>query len=177
MSCYNLAELSDLERTLFTQKDHHCVFISHKKEDEDAAIAIGNYLTDTAGINIYLDTQDCILKEAVSSENDRQIVESIQKGLTYSSHLLCLVSDKTKLSWWVPYEIGFADKQGIHIAALKLKDVDDIPSYLKIKKTLFNTEEFLQYIIRLGSYGSIMEKKIYSHLSTRDNSVLAKYID
>ena len=177
MSYYNFAELGDLERTLFTQKHNPCVFISHKKEDEVAAIAIGNYLINTVGINIYLDTQDCTLKEAVSSENDQRIVKSIQKGLTCSSHLLCLVSDKTKLSWWVPYEIGFADKQGIDIAALKLKDVDDIPSYLKIKKALFNTKDFLQYISELGPYGAIMAKENYIRFSACDNSVLAEYTD
>lgn len=47
MSYYNFAELGDLERTLFTQKHYPCVFISHKKEDEVAAIAIGNYLINT----------------------------------------------------------------------------------------------------------------------------------
>ena len=31
MSYYNLAELGDLERTLFTQKHNPCIFISHKK--------------------------------------------------------------------------------------------------------------------------------------------------
>lgn len=177
MSCHNFAKLNDLERTLFSQKDPRCVFISHKKEDEDAAIAIGSYLINTVGVNIYLDTQDCTLQEAVSSENDLRIVESIQKGLTCSSHLLCLVSDKTKLSWWVPYEIGFADKQGIDIAALKLKDVDDIPSYLKIKKALFNTEDFLLYISRLIPYWSFMPEKNYTRLSTDDKSILAKYLD
>ena len=177
MSYYNLAMLGDLDRMLFTQRDHRCVFISHKKEDEDAAIAIGTYLTNTVGINIYLDTQDCILKESVSTENDQQIVESIKRGLTCSSHLLCLISDKTKLSWWVPYEIGFADKQEIDIAALKLKDVEGIPSYLKIKNTLFNTEDFLQYISRLGPYGSIMAKEDYIRFSTCDNGILTEYID
>ena len=42
MSYYNFAELGDLERTLFTQKHYPCVFISHKKEDEVAAIAIAS---------------------------------------------------------------------------------------------------------------------------------------
>lgn len=56
-----------------------------------------------ADVNIYLDTNDCELKEAVSSANDKKIVDSIKTGLQYSSHLLCLISDKTKLSWGVPY--------------------------------------------------------------------------
>ena len=173
----NLAKANAWERSLFSRTKKRCVFISHKKEDQDAAIAIGSYLTDTVGVNIYLDTQDCVLEEAVSSENDLLIVESIKRGLQCSSDLLCLISDKTKLSWWVPYEIGFADKQNINIAVLKLKDIEDIPSYLKIKKTLLNTEDFLQYISQLGPYGSIMREEDYSRFSKCDNKVLAEYID
>lgn len=168
MSC-NLANLEAWECCVFTKGNNRCVFISHKKEDEKAAIAIETYLTDIVVVDIYLDTKDCILREAVSTENDQKTVESIKRGLTCSSHLLCLISDKTKLSWWVPYEIGFADKQKMDIATLKLKDVEDIPSYLKIKKTQFDIEDFLQYISRLGPYGSIMAKEDYIRFSTCDN--------
>lgn len=173
----NLANIGAFERSLFSSGRTRCVFISYKKEDHDAAIAIGSYLTDTVGVNIYLDIQDCILAEAVSSENDQQIVESIKKGLACSSNLLCLISDKTRLSWWVPYEIGYADKQNLDIAVLKLKDVEDIPSYLKIRKTLLNTDDFLQYISQLGPYGSIMAKENYIRFSKCNNRILAKYID
>lgn len=176
MGC-NLANAEAWERCVFSHGKKRCVFISHKKEDEEAAIAIGAYLTDIVGVNIYLDTKDCILKEAVSADNDQLIVASIKRGLTCSSDLLCLISDKTRLSWWVPYEIGFADKQEIDIAVLKLKDVEDIPSYLKTKTALFNIEDFLQYISRLGPYGSIMDKEDYSRFSKCDNSVLTKFID
>lgn len=161
----------------FSRTKKRCVFISYKKEDQDAAIAIGSYLTDTVGVNIYLDTQDCDLEEAVSLENDQLIVESVKRGLACSPDLLCLISDKTKLSWWVPYEIGFADKQSINIAVLKLKDIEDIPSYLKIKKMLLNTEDFLQYVSQLGPCGSIMAKEDYSRFSKCDNKVLKEYID
>ena len=177
MNYYNLAKLEAWERSVITHSDHRCVFISHKKEDEDAANAIGNYLTNVAGINIYLDTQDCVLREAVSTENDQKIVDSIQNGLTSSSHLLCLISDNTKLSWWVPYEIGFADKQGIDIAALKLNNVDDIPSYLKTKRALYTSDDFLRYIGSLGQYGSLFSEATYTHLSTLDNEILTRYID
>ena len=174
---YNLAKLTSWKRDMFSQKENYCVFISHKKEDEAAAIAIGTYLTDVVGVNIYLDTQDILLKEAVSTENDQKIVESIQTGLACSTHLLCLISDKTKLSWWVPYEIGFADKQKIDIAALKLKDIDDIPSYIKIRKTLFNMEDFLRYISGLDRYGSLFAEENYIHFSSADNKMLTDYID
>lgn len=152
-------------RCVFSHGKKRCVFISHKKEDEEAATAIGALLTDIVGVNIYLDTKDCILKEAVSADNDQLIVESIKRGLVYSSDLLCLKSDKTRLSWSVPYEIGFVDKQEIDIAALNLKDIEDIPSYLKTKTALFDIKDFLQYISRLGPHGSIMIKENYSRFS------------
>ena len=177
IKCYNLANVTDLERAVFSHTDSTCVFISHKKEDEEAAKAIGNFLSENVGVSIYLDTEDCVLQEAVSTENDQKIVESIQKGLSCSTHLICLISDKTKLSWWVPYEIGFADKQGISIAALKLKNVENVPSYVKIKKTLFNTEDFLRYASELGRYGCLFGKENFDRLMERDNSILTKYID
>ena len=72
-------------------------------------------------MDIYLDLYDVELKEAVSVENDKKIVESIKKGIGTSSHLLCLVSDKTRLSWWVPYEVGVVGERGKTITTLKLK--------------------------------------------------------
>ena len=115
----NLATLADYWRRSLNIKDNRtCVFISHKKEDESAAIAIGNFLVEQVGVNIYLDLNDCELKEAVSAENDQKIVESVKTGLEYSTHLLCIVSDRTKLSWWVPYEIGYAEKKGFDVSSL-----------------------------------------------------------
>ena len=175
--CYNLANVSNWERAVFSRTKSKCVFISHKKEDEEAANTIGNYLIENVGVSIYLDTEDCVLQEAVSTENNQKIVESIQKGLSCSTHLLCLISDKTKLSWWVPYEIGYADKQQINVAVLKMKDVEDVPSYVKIKKTLINVEEFLRYASELGSYGGIFHKENFAHLLENNNSGLFKYID
>ena len=80
----------------FNAQQGNCVFISHKKEDEESAKAIGNYLMQQVGVDIYLDLYDIELKEAVSLENDRKIVGSIKRGIGTSSHLLCFVSDKTR---------------------------------------------------------------------------------
>ena len=62
---------------------------------------------------------------------------------------MCLISDKTRLSWWVPYEIGFAENEDIDITSLKLKNVDDIPSYLKIRRSIFKKEDFYKYICEI----------------------------
>lgn len=176
MLSYNLAEMSDSDRHLFSKKNCS-VFISHKKEDEAAAITIGRYLTDVVGVNIYLDTKDCVLREAVSIENDQKIVDSIHAGLSCSTHLLCILSDKTRLSWWVPYEIGFAAKQGIEIVALKLVTIDDVPSYIKVNKTLYSIEDFFRYFCRLGVYGSLFSERKYKELCESNYEELITYID
>lgn len=151
-----------------------CVFISHKKEDEIAAKAIGDYLIQRVGVDIYLDLYDIELKEAVSIENDRKIVESIKKGIRLSTHLLCLVSDKTKLSWWVPYEVGVAGEHKKRITTLKLKGVDDIPSFLKTEQVLKSAKEFFDYTKTLEPYGGIFSKRVYSY---DDQVRLNNYVD
>lgn len=177
MSGQNFAILESWQCSLSSNRNKNCVFISHKKEDEQAAIEIGKYLTEIVDVNIYLDTNDCELKEAVNVENDEKIVESIKKGLDFSSHLLCLISDKTKLSWWVPYEIGFAENKGIDIVSVKLKDIEDIPSYLKIKKTIFNTDDFLKYASTLMPFPTYFFEANYNRLISTDNTIIKRYID
>lgn len=132
-----------------------CVFISHKKEDQYIAIELGNFLTEQLGVDIYLDVFDSDLREAVSVENDAKIVASITNGLKLSQLLLCIISDKTKFSWWVPYEIGVADNAGIKIASIKTKQIDDFPSFLKTKTALNNLSELVEFILKNGKYGSL----------------------
>lgn len=177
MAGLNFALMESWQRSLSSNQGKTCVFISHKKEDEEAAIQIGQYLTDIAGVNIYLDTNDCELKEAVSTDNDQNIVDSIKTGLQYSTHLLCLISDKTKLSWWVPYEIGFSENKGINITSLKLKDVEDIPSYLKVKKVIFNKDDFIKYTCSLMPLDRYLFENHYNTLTLSDTSILEQYID
>lgn len=159
------------------KKKSKCVFISHKKEDAKAAVAIGEYFTKVKAINIYLDQDDVILQEAVSKENDKEIVESIKRGLRCSTHLLCLISDQTRLSWWVPYEIGTAECCGVDISCLKLKDIADLPSFLKIQKVLLDINDFLQYVHELEPYGNYFTENKSDEISERERERLSLYLD
>ena len=93
------------------------------------------------------------LQEAVSAENDAKIVSSITQGIKLSDILLCIISDKTRLSWWVPYEIGVADTSGIKIASIKTKQIDDFPSFLKTQKTINNLSELIHFILKNKNLG------------------------
>lgn len=147
------------------KKNDTCIFISHKKEDEAAAIELGEYISNNFKYDIYLDVSDIDLREAVSEENDAKIVDSIKKGINESTSIICIISDKTKLSWWVPYEVGIADSRGISIATLKIKDIDDIPSFLKLQKNINSIEELNRHLMCLGRYGNMFSNQQNMELS------------
>ena len=172
MSYYNFALMSNF----YKPRDDNCVFISHQKADKEAALEIGKFLMDVVGVHIYLDVIDESLQKATRVENDELIVESVKKGLKYSTHLLCLISNKTRLSWWVPYEIGIADNKNLNIASLKLNTTDNIPSFLKIHPYFYSTEEFIRYAVSYTRYETFSYDRVYPRLFSNAN-MLKKYID
>ena len=160
------------------KNDRPCVFISHKNEDQHIAIELGEFLMKTMNVDIYLDIYDLELQEAVSVDNDAKIVESIVEGLKISDILLCVISDKTKLSWWVPYEIGMADNLGIRIASIKTKEIDEFPSFLKTKKTLNNISDVVEFILNNGRYGALFyTDKQRERICQKDLGHLNRYFD
>lgn len=137
---------------LFYKDTKDCIFISHKNEDKGAAAQIADYIV-SAGIDVYLDQNDSGLQKAVQENNNKKIVECIEKGLVGCTHILCLVSEKTQFSWWVPYEIGYAKKSKVSINSLLLKGTVHIPSFLEIENVyrgIFSFNEFLKSIRPYG---------------------------
>jgi len=135
-----------------------CIFISHKYEDKNKAKIIGDFLMGKLDLDIYFDENDEDLQDAVKKNDDKRIALAINKGIEESTHILCLVSDATKSSWWVPYEVGYAKKNGADIATLKLKGIPSVPSYLKIETTLNTYNEFINYYSRIASSKIILSE-------------------
>lgn len=147
MKGINLATQKIQDFNLNEQRDlsaKKCVFLSHRSVDKEKVIKIGDYIMK-AGLNIYLDIKDADLQRAVTAQNALKITQCIQKGLSYSNYVLCLISNNTfdDTSWWVPYEIGYADKEKKECCLLKLSTLskDNIPEYLKIKEILYNIKD------------------------------------
>ena len=141
-----------------------CVFISHKSQDSIDAKAIADYIR-LCGIDVYIDLDDNGLKLASITEDSEGIVKHIQKGLGMSTHLLAIISDNTKESWWVPYEIGYAKKASKKISSLVLRKLSDkIPDYLKIEEILISLEDLKEYakclICDKNRYRDIFENTI-----------------
>jgi hypothetical protein len=126
-----------------------CIFLSHISVDKSSAIAIGSYITAQGGIDIYLDNDDKDLQQAVSTHNPVGITQFIERGLSFSTHIMCLVSASTVKSWWVPYELGFAKKAGKYLSTLKLKGDVDLPEFLAIGEIVTGTKSLNNYLTRV----------------------------
>jgi hypothetical protein len=121
-------------------KKRACVFLSHKKEDKPACRKIAEYLSK-AEIDYFLDEEDSSLQQAVGSGDAHKITESIKKGITESSHMLVVVSEKTYKSQWVPFEVGYGhsslvdgtnDKLKLSILTLKDLSEKDLPIFMQV---------------------------------------------
>lgn len=132
------------------QEAGNCVFISHKYEDLDAAKKIAEFIMKS-GTDVYLDDNDNELQKAVVDNNPQKIVECIEDALMLSTHILILVTENTRKSWWVPYETGYAKNGRKDIASLLLKDVEEFPDYLKIERTLKGYDDLKEYIEHIRS--------------------------
>lgn len=178
---YESAALNGEDLTSHFQKP--CVFISHKSEDIQAAEAIADYFKSHE-IDVYLDKNDKNLQKATQEKNSSEIVHLIQLGLAYSTHILVLITDKTRESWWVPYEVGYAKKANRQIASLLLKTetyTEGFPDYLKVERTINNSEDFVNYVDSVtkkrSRYGDFFDNgQRYTALNENDLSILNRYI-
>lgn len=152
-----------------------CVFISHKSEDIEAAKALAEIIT-SRGIDVYLDINDSGLQSATRENNAQEIVDCIERALSVSSHILVLVTNKTKQSWWVPYEIGYSKKGTKQIASILLKDVVDFPDFLQIEKKLRGLNDLKNYIQEINPYQNFNESVLESFLMEDIENKALNYI-
>jgi hypothetical protein len=100
------------------------VFVSHKQQDAPIAAAVARRLRAN-DVAFYLDTFD----HAASAQGD-DIGEYLREALGKCTHLLAVVSEQTRLSWWVPWEIGVATEKDFPISTYAGGRCD-LPGYLK----------------------------------------------
>lgn len=124
-----------------------CVFVSYKGDDKPAAKKIVELLK-YADVDVYFDEDDYMLTVANHIGDDRAVVNFIEEGVRNSTHILAVISDKTKESWWVSFEIGSARRKGCQVSYVALKDVDMLPSYLKIAEQITSDYSVNEWIKR-----------------------------
>jgi hypothetical protein len=101
------------------------IFISHKKDDSEKATHIHDFLKSKR-IDCYLD----VLDGEIAGDGEK-LTRYLRSRLNECTHLLAVLSSSTKLSWWVPFEIGLATEKEFPISTCLYEiSKNDIPSYL-----------------------------------------------
>lgn len=161
------------------------VFLSHKSEDKDYVEKVGEYLQN-AGIDIYLDKDDPNLQCAVSQGDAKEVTKCIQDGIDNSDYILCITSESTINSWWVPYEVGYGKNANKKISTLIRKNVSYIPDFLKIERILKDISELNSFIeditkshhIPLKEYFNLNKSASTGQIQTANNNhPLANYLN
>lgn len=150
------------------------VFISHQKKDSEIASQIYSRLR-MYNIDAYLDTFD----ESLTA-NSKALTEHLKEIVRRSSDILVVMSENTKSSWWVPFEIGIAANQDLPTVTYlqnnvtlpeyldywpRLKSIEDIAKYVKIRnERLEETRKSLDSSIEMFSMRETSTNDFYKRL-------------
>lgn len=126
------------------------IFISHKQEDSDTANRLASELR-SLGIPYYLD----ILDSTVTTSG-KALTEHIKSNLNDCTDIIVIMSEATRFSQWVPFEVGMSAQNDMPTA-----------TFLKSKVSL---PEFLEYWPRL-KYPSDIAKYVSTRREVQDEYV------
>ena len=94
------------------------IFLSHSHQDADMIVAAINFLL-TLGASVYVDWLDSSMPKTTSGETATKIKAKIVE----CDRFVVLLSENSRDSKWVPWELGFADgvKEIQHIAIFPIR--------------------------------------------------------
>ena len=115
------------------------VFISHKKEDSLEARRIKLEL-DILGVEAYLDLLDSSI-----IGGGKSLTDHIKSQLNQCSDIIVVMSEATKNSWWVPFEIGMAAQIDMPTASYLTSSVK-LPDYLEYWPRLKSVSDVATYV-------------------------------
>lgn len=121
------------------------VFISHQQKDAVEAKMVYDTLR-RSGVDAYLDLLDSSLMK-----DGQRLTEHIMSQITESTDVIAVVSDNTKESWWVPFEIGVATDKPRPIATYICGPVL-LPEYLDFWPQLRTQSDIVKYVQKRRSY-------------------------
>jgi len=114
------------------------IFISHKNDDNAIALSVLRKLKSLE-VEAYLDLLD-------SFENDgERLTKHIKAQLNDCTDIIVVMSESTRLSWWVPFEVGMAAQSDMPTASFLLTGVE-LPSYLTYWPRLRTEEDISKYV-------------------------------
>lgn len=131
----------DIKKAIYVPRDKS-VFLSHSSKDIDKLEYVIRFL-ESFGVKVYIDKTDEKLPRITSTETAKILKENIKRCKKF----IVLVSENSKDSRWIPWEVGIADiaKTTDNIALLPVSTVR--PSwvnqeYMGLYKRIIN-EDYL----------------------------------
>lgn len=115
------------------------VFISHKKEDSLNALLVKKAF-ENEKVEAYLD----LLDDSICG-NGKDLTEHIKEQLNSCTDIIVIMSNKTKLSWWVPFEIGMSAQIDMPTASYLSQD-ELLPEYLSYWPRLRTISDVKRYV-------------------------------
>ncbi|MEZ5567620.1 MAG: toll/interleukin-1 receptor domain-containing protein [Halioglobus sp.] len=116
------------------------IFLSHSHKDRDLIEPAIAFLR-SHGVSIYVDWMDEGMPDVVSGETANKIKANIREQKKF----LVIVTENSKDSRWVPWELGFADpvKGMDHIATFPIAEKSDFAQneYMKIYPKIYYVSE------------------------------------
>lgn len=141
------------------------VFISHKKEDSAIATEIYKAFSNH-GISSYLDVMDSSI-----SGGGKELTDHIKKNLNSCTDIIVVMSESTKLSWWVPFEVGMSAQVNMPTVSF-LKSEVSLPSYLSYWPRLRTISDIDKYITTrkktAETYAYLYENYNYTNTKARE---------
>ena len=143
------------------------VFISHKNVDSDLAISIQKAF-EKYRISTYLDVLDSTL-----TGGGKNLTDHIKDNLNLCTDIIVVMSENTKKSWWVPFEVGMSAQVDMPTASF-LKSEVELPDYLSYWPRLRTVADIDKYVtvrrqteqIIINEYGSAtFERRRYIETS------------
>ena len=131
------------------------IFISHKKEDSGIAAKIALELR-LIGIPFYLDVLDTSV-----TKSGKELTDHIKRNLNDCTDIIVVISEATKYSQWVPFEVGMSAQKDMPTATFlqenallpefleywpRLKQPNDIKKYVSVRNNVHS--EYASYAYR-----------------------------
>lgn len=117
------------------------VFLSHQSTDTPTALLIQRWLADHHGISSYLDVIDPYF-----NRSGEDLAAHIRAQMSACTKLLAVISDATKASQWVPWEVGVATEKDYPLATYSAASTLP-PEFLRKWPYLRSTTDIDRYAI------------------------------
>lgn len=115
------------------------IFISHKKEDSFTASQIANELK-SLNVEYYLDVLDYYV-----SASGKELTDHIKRNLNDCTDIIVVMSEATKFSQWVPFEVGMSAQNDMPTATFLQANVA-LPDFLDYWPRLKQPNDIRKYV-------------------------------